>query len=126
MDNNSKNEETTCGGHAAQHHTGTMVRSIPEKASPINAKDFRLNQRSPNAEKEHRQGSSSTGSVHGFSGTEIDGSSFAFNGNAAGDIPKQGGPSIHIMRNCTVSNNSVLFNGDMDPESFRKMFCKAR
>lgn len=71
-------------------------------------------------------GSSSTGSAHGFSGTEIDGSSFAFNGNAVGDIPKQGGPSIHIMRNGTVSNNSVLFNGDMDPESFRKMFCKAR
>lgn len=55
---------------------------------------------------------------------EIDKSSRVFNGDARGKNPD--GTSLHMISGGFVKNNSTLFNGDLDPESFKKIFAKER
>lgn len=55
---------------------------------------------------------------------EIDESSRVFNGDARGKHPD--GTQFHMISGGSVKNNSTLFNGDLDPESFRKTFAKER
>ena len=69
-------------------------------------------------------GASSRRSAHGFFGMEIDESSRVFNGDARGKHPD--GTSLYTISGGSVKNNSTLFNGNLDPESFRKIFAKER
>lgn len=63
-------------------------------------------------------------SAHGFFGMEIDESSRVFNGDTRGKHPDR--TSLHMISGGSVKNNSTLFNGDLDPESFNKIFAKER
>ncbi|KAJ6036009.1 hypothetical protein N7540_000288 [Penicillium herquei] len=63
--------------------------------------------------------------AHGFFGTEIDASSCVFNGDF-GDAKKKDATRVHVISGGSVKNKSVLFNGDLDPESFKQIFGKGR
>ena len=71
-------------------------------------------------------GASSRQSAHGFFGMEIDESSFVFNGDAKKRRIHPDGSQVHMISDGSVKNNSTLFNGDLDPESFKEIFGKKR
>jgi hypothetical protein len=58
--------------------------------------------------------------VHGFFGMEVDESSCVFNGDARSKHSNR--TQIHMISDRSVKNNSILSNGDLDPESFKKIF----
>jgi hypothetical protein len=60
---------------------------------------------------------SSGRSGYGFSGTDVDTCSFLFNSDSKGG-KNQDGTRIHMSHGGSVSNNSILWNGDMDPTPF--------
>lgn len=53
----------------------------------------------------------------------VDQSSMVVNGDITG-AKAQDGFRIHAARGGLVTNNSVLWNGDMDRESFLKSMCR--
>jgi hypothetical protein len=55
---------------------------------------------------------------------QIDENSRVFNGDARGKRPD--GTQLHMIIGGSVKNKSTLFNGDLDPESFREVFGKDR
>jgi hypothetical protein len=55
---------------------------------------------------------------------EIDEGSVVFNGDARGKHPD--GTQLHMISGGSVKNKSTLFNCDLDPESFEKIFGKER
>lgn len=57
---------------------------------------------------------------------EIYESSFVFNGDAKKRGIHPDGSQVHMISGGSVKNNSALFNGDLDPESFEEIFGKKR
>lgn len=55
---------------------------------------------------------------------EIDEGSVVFNGDARGKHPD--GTQLHMISGGSVKNKSTLFNCDLDPESFKKIFGEER
>lgn len=55
---------------------------------------------------------------------EIDKGSVVFNGNARDKHPDK--TQLHMINGGSVKNNSTLFNGDLDTETFKKIFGKER
>ncbi|KAF4766423.1 hypothetical protein HAV15_010659 [Penicillium sp. str.  len=118
MDKNNKEEHSRGGPPVTfQHHTEDMALSLQDKNHSPGLV--------PRGEEESsRQGASSRHSAHGFFGMEIDESSRVFNGDARGKHPA--GTQLHMISGGSVKKNSTLFNGDLDPESFKKFFGKER
>jgi hypothetical protein len=52
----------------------------------------------------------------------IDQSSIVMNGNVPGG-KAQAGSRIHVAHGGSVTNNSMLLNGDMDRETFLGLMC---
>lgn len=67
---------------------------------------------------------SSRRSAHSFFGMEIDEGSVVFNGDARGK--HSDGTQVHMISGGSVKNKSTLFNCDLDPESFKKIFGEER
>lgn len=61
-------------------------------------------------------------SAHGSFGMIIDQSSIVMNGNVPGG-KAQAGSRIHVAHGGSVTNNSMLLNGDMDRETFLGLMC---
>lgn len=55
----------------------------------------------------------------------MDESSVVFNGDTTGG-KSQDGTRIHMISGGSVKNNSIVWNGDLDPKSFLDVFCEDR
>ncbi|KAJ5473959.1 hypothetical protein N7475_003525 [Penicillium sp. IBT 31633x] len=116
MDKNKKEEHSRGGPPVtSQHHTEGMGLSLQDKNHSPGLVPLDEEERS-------RQGASSRRSAHGFFGMEIDESSRVFNGDVRGKHPDE--TQLHMISGGSVKNNSTLFRGDLDPESFEKIFAK--
>ncbi|KAJ5544057.1 hypothetical protein N7494_005336 [Penicillium frequentans] len=60
-----------------------------------------------------------------FGGSEISGGSWVVNGNVEGK-PKPNYTHTHIMNGVKVTRGSTFVNGDMNPDTFMKIFCRPR
>ncbi|CDM27583.1 unnamed protein product [Penicillium roqueforti FM164] len=102
MDKNNKEEHSRGGPPVTfQHHTEDMALSLQDK------------NHSPGLVPRGEEESS-----------RQDESSRVFNGDARGKHPA--GTQLHMISGGSVKKNSTLFNGDLDPESFKKFFGKER
>ncbi|KAG0158344.1 hypothetical protein PDIDSM_5857 [Penicillium digitatum] len=64
-------------------------------------------------------------SIHSASDTQVDGTSWVYNGSVANG-QNAPGVRIHRMDGGSVTNGSKFFNGDMSEDDFRRVFCNGR
>lgn len=63
--------------------------------------------------------------IHSVSATQVDGTSWVYNGNVTnGQDPS--GVRVHRMEGGSVTNGSKFFNGNMTADEFRRFFCNGR
>ncbi|CDM29912.1 unnamed protein product [Penicillium roqueforti FM164] len=117
MDPN-KNEENSRSGPpvTSQHRKEDMALSSENKKQSSDLV--------PLGEEEKSRDASSRRSAHVLFGMEIDKGSVVFNGNARDKHPDK--TQLHMINGGSVKNNSTLFNGDLDTETFKKIFGKER
>ncbi|QQK41078.1 hypothetical protein Pdw03_3932 [Penicillium digitatum] len=118
MDQNKNKEHPRSGPPAtSQHRTEDMALSLEDKKQSSDLVPLGEEERS-------RRDTSYRRSAHSFFGMEIDEGSVVFNGDARGKHPD--GTQLHMISGGSVKNKSTLFNCDLDPESFEKIFGKER